>query len=481
MNKKFTFLQRGILVSVLMVCLTSLSAQNSYKITVRTNTFRDSACYLGYYYGKFQYVKDTANFDKKGIAVFEKKNTTLDRGVYFILFPNTRHIDFIINKEQIITFDVDTADMVKNTKITGSKENQLFYEYNREAALTGEQFESLRKLEEKYKETNNDSAAAVRDRMMALNKEMQLKKEQFMEKYPQSLVTKIFLLTRDPEIPDTPLKPDGTEDKEFQYYFYKSNYWNYMDFTEDALVRTPVLHPRLERFITQVIVQHPDSIIKEIDLLVARTENTPELFKYFVWFLTFHFESSQIMGHDAVFVHLIDTYYKTGRAFWASETVLQKTIERAEKLSPILIGKTAPNFSPIELSLTSYKPLWSINSRYIVLIFWDPDCGHCKKEIERLNSFYKEEGKKMGVSVFSVCTDTSMTRWNEKVEEKGIQDWINVNGTRSALGNYQQLYDVFSTPLIFLLDSEKKIIAKRLGADQVPAFLKQYEATRKEE
>lgn len=481
MSKRIIILSGTIFLIISFFISATLTAQNACKITVKTNAFRDSDCYLGYYYGKFQYVKDTCKFDSKGVAVFENKKEALDRGVYFILFPNQKHIDFIINKEQVITFEVDTTDMVKGTKVTGSKENQLFFDYNRDAAILGTEYEKLRKLEEKYKDTTNDSLKIIRDRMASINEEAQKKKELFIEKNPQLLVTKIFLLTRDPEIPDAPKNPDGSENKEFQYQYYKSNYWQFMDFNDDALVRTPVFHSRLERFITQVVVQHPDSLIREIDLFIKRTENTPELFKYVVWYLTYTFETTQIMGHDAVFVHLIDRYYKTGKTFWSSESVLQKLYERADKLRPILLGKVAPNFAPVDTSLSNYIPLWTINAKYTIMIFWDPDCGHCKKEIESLNNYYNDLGRKMGVSMFSVCTDTSMTRWKTKIEEKGIRDWINVNGTRSALGNYQELYDVYSTPLIFILDRQKKIIAKKLGADNVPEFIKQFDERKNKE
>jgi len=482
MNKQLLKKYSITLILILIVSVSNvLFSQSSYKITVKTNAFKDTICILGNYYGKFQYPKDTARFDNKGVAVFESKSKSLERGVYFLIFPNKKYLDFIVNKEQVISFDVDTNDVVKNTKVSGSKENQLFYEYNREAAVLGAQYESLRKLEEKYKDSNKDSVVIIKEKMTALNLKMQDIKERFIITNPQTLVAKIFLLTKDPDLPEAPIKSDGTEDKDFVYYFYKEHFWDNMDFSDDALIRTPVFHSRLERYLTQVLVQHPDSLIKDIDVLVRMTEKTPEIFKYVVWFITYHFEISQIMGHDAVFVHMIDKYYKTGRAFWASESVTKKIIERADKLSPILIGKVAPNMALIDTSLNAYVQLWSIKAPYTIMIFWDPDCGHCKKEIEQLNSFYITDGKPFGIEIYSVCTDTSLTTWKSKIVEKGISDWINVNSTQSALGHYQELYDVYATPLIYILDKEKRIIAKKISAENVSAFLRQYDKSFKRE
>jgi hypothetical protein len=474
-------MMKVLLFLSLMAFFVRSEAQSSYKITVKSNGFKDTVLYLGYYYGKFQYAKDTARFDSKGVAIFEKKNKTLERGVYFIVFPNKKHLDFIVNNEQIMTFEVDTTDIVRKTKISGSKENQLFYNYNKEMADVGVEYEKLRISEERLKDSNSDSLEIIRDEMKKLNDLMQQKRDDFVKQNPGALVSKIFLLTKDPQLPEPPLKDNGKPDSAYLYTYFKDNYWMNMDFTDDALVRTPVFHARLERFISQVVIQHPDSVTSEIDKLISKTEQTPELFKYVVWFLTFHYETSQIMGHDAVFVHMVDKYYKTGKAFWASEAVLTKIIQRADKIRPILIGSFAPNMALLDTTLKSYIQLWSIQAAYTVMIFWDPDCGHCKKEVEKVNKFYIDEGKMYDMKVYSICTDTSLTRWKEKIKEKEIEHWINVNGTRSALGNYQELYDVFATPLIFILDKDKKIIAKKIGAENVSYFIKQTDATKPKE
>jgi len=474
-------IMKFLLLLSFMTFVVQSEAQSSYKITVKNNGFKDTTLYLGYYYGKFQYAKDTARFDNKGVAVFEKKNKTLDRGVYFIVFPNKKHLDFIVNNEQVMTFEVDTTDIVRKTKITGSKENQLFYNYNKEMADVGVAFEALRAAEERMKDSGSDSLEIIKNEMKKLNDLMQQKRDDFVKQNPGALVSKIFLLTKDPDLPEPPLKENGRPDSAYLYTFFKDNYWMNMDFSDDALVRTPVFHARLERFISQVVIQHPDSVTSEIDKLVAKTEQTPELFKYVVWFLTFHYETSQIMGHDAVFVHMVDKYYKTGKAFWASDAVLTKILQRADKIRPILIGSFAPNMALLDTTLKSYIQLWSIQAAYTVMIFWDPDCGHCKKEVEKVNKFYIDEGKLYDMKVYSICTDTSLTRWKEKIKEKEIEHWINVNGTRSALGNYQELYDVFATPLIFILDKDKKIIAKKIGAENVSYFIKQTDATKPKE
>ena len=52
--------------------------------------------------------------------------------------------------------------------------------------------------------------------------------------------------------------------------------------------------------------------------------------------------------------------------------------------------------------------------------------------------------------------------------------WINVDGPRTLTGDYHELYDIISTPVIYLLDRKKEIIAKHLPADKVGVFLENY-------
>ena len=60
-----------------------------------------------------------------------------------------------------------------------------------------------------------------------------------------------------------------------------------------------------------------------------------------------------------------------------------------------------------------------------------------------------------------------------------MEDWTNVYETevqRKAIENaktpsYKQLYDVTQTPTLYLLDSEKRIIAKKLTLEQMDEVL----------
>lgn len=74
------------------------------------------------------------------------------------------------------------------------------------------------------------------------------------------------------------------------------------------------------------------------------------------------------------------------------------------------------------------------------------------------------------MEVFAVCTDTNMVKMKDFIKKHKL-DWINVNGPRAITPPYAETYDIYSTPVFFILDEKKTIIAKRIGYDNVASFI----------
>ena len=83
--------------------------------------------------------------------------------------------------------------------------------------------------------------------------------------------------------------------------------------------------------------------------------------------------------------------------------------------------------------------------------------------------------KDRGVKVFAVCTAVAKTAEEKDVpdcwkgiEEKGFTDDLFMNMTDPFIrSRYKKLYDVQTTPQIFILNREHKILMKRIGAEQI--------------
>ena len=223
---------------------------------------------------------------------------------------------------------------------------------------------------------------------------------------------------------------------------------------------------------TKTVYQIPDSIIKEATLLIEKTRKSQELFKYTVFWITSHFETSKQMGMDAVFVHMAKNYYMTGQAFWADSTTVAKIGDRAKKLDYSLLGKTAPNLIMADTS-GAFQVLHAIQKDYTIAYFWDPTCGHCKKVTPKVKEFYDAFRDELSVEVYAVQTNAEeRDEWRKYIIENNL-NWINVEDPEQKTA-YKYLYDIYSTPVIYLLDKDKKIIAKRLGAEDLEGFIRHH-------
>jgi thiol-disulfide isomerase/thioredoxin len=174
------------------------------------------------------------------------------------------------------------------------------------------------------------------------------------------------------------------------------------------------------------------------------------------------------MGFDEVFVHLAVKYYLSNDAYWADSTLKAKIEERVKKIEPNLLHKRAYNLQMQDSNYVTHD-LDSVKAKYTVVVFWDPTCSHCKVEIPKLVALY-DSIKSNGVEVYAVGIESDLNEWKKFIREKKL-DWLNVTDMYNKT-KFRDYYDIYSTPVIFLLDENKKFIAKRLDVETLRNFLK---------
>ena len=206
------------------------------------------------------------------------------------------------------------------------------------------------------------------------------------------------------------------------------------------------------------------------------------MYKFLLNWLTDEYINPKYMGQDAVFVHLFDKYHSKGLTSWLNEKQMEAISRRAYMLMANLIGEKA---AELEMLNTEDKPvsLYSLPADYTVISFWDPNCGHCKEEIPRLDSIYRASWQKHNVKIFAVLTPDSKQNvkpeWLKFIKDLNIGSWTHAYRTKemddadfaAQRPGYRQLYDITLTPTLYLLDKDKRIIAKKLTLLQLNDLL----------
>jgi peroxiredoxin len=461
-----------------LLFINARSANGGHLIKIHIKGLKDSTCYIGFHYGKNQYIKqDTAKADANGNLIFKGKEP-LPGGVYILSMPRN-YMEFLIG-EQNFSLETDTSNLILNMKVKNSPENEIFYDYQKMTYRMGNKVDSIRRLMKATKD--EEKLKAHKKELTDVNKEVSTFRKSWMDAHPKSFAVKLIKAATEPDVPEAPKLSNGRTDSTFGYRWFKAHYFDNMDLTDERLVRTPFFHNKLDYFFKNLVPQLPDSINYDADRVISLMEGNKEAYKYTVWFVLNTYENSQIMGMDAVLVHIGKKYYLSGKAPWADSNTVQQIRRRVHTLDPILIGKTAPDLYLTD-SLGKVIKLYNVKSKYTVLVFWDSDCGHCQKEIPILHDYYTKHKKDRQIEVYAATTERKQKQWKKFIRDHKLGDWINVWDSFTVT-DFNKAYDVYSTPVMYVLDANKKIIAKRIMSEQLDELfdkLDKIEAYEKEE
>jgi thiol-disulfide isomerase/thioredoxin len=437
--------------------------------------------YLGYYFGEMKYLQDSALLDKSGTAVFEGKKN-LPGGLYILVDPDkARFFDVVIDKNQHFSVSIDTSFSL--VKISDSKENDELQAYQKINNILFKDFEKWRE-DLKLAKTKEDSLP-IQKKMNGAFENAQKWRDSFIVANPDAFLSLMFRLMREPEY-----KVEGSlrQDTLNAVSRYKEEYWKDISYSDIRLLRTPVFESRLMKYMEQVVFRHPDSLKLEIDrfILYSRTDTT--MFKYYISRFTNEYMASKYMGLDVVFLHLFQKYYLSDQVTWLNEKDSILIYNRAYNLMGNIVGEPAAELALLDKD-DRPKNLYGIVSPYTLVVFWDPDCGHCREQVPLIDSLYKAGWNKKGIKLVGVLVDTIRTdqskwpavkaKWTEYINEHKLTEWVHLyqpfvmreEERRKNIPNFRQNYDVYQTPTIYLLDKEKRIIAKKITPEQVQDFI----------
>jgi len=460
---------KSIFAALMLLFVSTIGAAQpvGHKITVNIQDLDEGPVLLAYHFGNRQFIQDTAKVASPGVFVFESSER-LPSGIYLVVAPDQQLFELIIDQTQHFAIYTRKGAFETETRFVGSPENEAFFAYMKTVTDIGQQIFALQS-KMSAEGVTADQKTTFSAEIQSLNQKITARQNQYIQLFPNCLFSLVLMAQRDPQPPLPPmLAADGSIDQFAMYKHYVANFWKNMNFSDARILRTPVFQNRLERYFGSVVMQIPDSIITAADRFLEKARANKEIFRFSLWFITSHFERSQIMGHDAVFIHMVEKYYLTGQADWATQTMLNQLRQRVARLKPLLIGNIAPN---IQMFLPDKTPkaLHQTQAQHTIVYFWDSECIHCVRVTPQLREMAKRFSPDL-VQVFAVNIESDRNLWLQAVENKQIGHWINVNDVENLSG-YREAYDLWSVPTIFLLDSEKRIVAKMVTVEQLEQII----------
>lgn len=434
--KTKTMLTKILYVFISIVSLNTLIAQHTITGQLKPKgQYRLMLLYKAE--GAFQYYKASSNIDSTGLFGFALPEN-FETGAYRLVYDTEKnqYVNIIYNNEDI-SFVFDPKDLINTISFYDSKENTLFFDYVR---TINYKYMALDSVHKEYFKNPNEANSEL----------YKIKKgevdifQNYFEKESEGKLANHYIKAFKKHISDTPLNT-----KKEYYNVLKENYLNSINIKDSVLRNSSFILDRLIEYVfdlneltarinnTKLDVKMIDKALKDIEPSKFRDE--------IIYSLTSSAFDPYLSTYDNLLDYIYRNYYVNLPATSKTESFTQMV---KLKLNAI-VGKKAPmiNFDN--------GNLYSIQEDTTFIVFWSTTCSHCLEEVPKI---YDAISNRKNVKMIMVGLEEVYSDWEtvsanfpKAIQKRANGKWKN----KHAIS-----YNVKGTPAYFLLDKNKKIIAK---------------------
>jgi len=369
-------------------------------------------------------------------------------GIYRIVYAVPQeefYFDVIYNGKEDVVLNFNANDGVT---FKTSVENQLFQDYFKKIAIIEQ------KIIDYYK--NNETNTS---NFISLTKELEDVQKMYLAK-SENTIAYNFIAANNPYI------PSKAETLEAYVSHRKKQYFTTLDFKNSVLQASHFLTDKVLNYVLTALPLKPLSqedteleMQKNIRIAAYYIEGANPIFSTAVFYNLWLQLSASKFNETADFVYI--NYLKS----LAKENNQSEIIESIEVHNRLRIGVVAPEITWKEAGITKKLSALEESQNYL-LVFWSSTCSHC---LEQLPKIHKALEKNIKTKVVAVGLEDTDGFW--KIEISKLKDFTHVISLGKWESKYAELYAITGTPSYFILDKDKKIVAKPEEYEEVISFL----------
>lgn len=371
-------------------------------------------------------------------------------GTYRIVYAvpqNEFYFDLIYNDKEDIKLHFDLKN---GLNFTASEENNIFQDYFKEINTLEEELERL------YDNENIDPG-----READLLKKLRTTQETY-ESISKNLLSGHFIRANKPYVPsvyEIGQAPDAVHKTR--------HYFDSLDFNDSVLQGTAFLSDKLLDYVFHIFPEPPRNrgeMEHEMQLKVQTAAQVLQNVEpsYHAWLM----EDLWAMAVQYHFDATADYIYENHLRDLAQETQNTELIDKIDTYNRLRLGAIAPDITWDEGNIT--KKLSDLSgSKYYVLVFWSSTCSHCLNELPKLQQDLKSI---KDAKVLAIGLEDERENW--KKESAKLPDFIHGISLGKWESRYVELYKIQQTPTYYILDAEKRIVAKPEHYGEVVDFFK---------
>ena len=381
-------------------------------------------------------------------------------GIYTIIFKRNIEAKYsqipiiITEKERNFSFVCDEKDVYGTVIFNGSVESGLYYIYRLAYASLNDLYGNA---VDNWRLDNTDDNAIN----MLEAEETMIEYQQNFIKENNNTVLASIISKNNIKLPSF----EGTAADKIQNrnQFFENQFLKQYDITDEDFWKTPISIDLLDYYTFKSYDANPSDALSRTKAMMTKLSEYEKGYQYYFNYMCNSFSKMSKHDFDQTFLYLYNDYIKANKTNWLSADEVIKYKKDAENIERLMVGKTAPDVQLFNRDNTPVQ-LSDINAKMNLLIFWSPDCSHCKKEMPIVKKLFAEYQSK-GLAVTAVCakkTEQLPSCFEFEDKTQFPTEWYVLNDG-SFKSKFHILYDCSSFPRIYILDENEKILFRRRG------------------
>lgn len=435
------------LVFVVLLVFPQIALIAQHQITGTIAGYANRKLFLEAYQGENLFPVDTAKTNEEGAFSFDE---TLESGLYRLSLAAGQSVQLVIDGSPV-QFVWNNYQQNRQIQFINSPENQIWNDYQ---VLRDETFflqDLLKPVIRDYDPEKKFYRLAVKE-FDSLQRRMESKVDGWVSQHPQSLAIRFIRTDMRPAI-------DLTTSFESQRENLKQHFFDQTDFSDTLLIRSNILTRKMIDFLSLFQAEEESmqaiqfEFIKGLNMLFEKAAIEP---KMYVFVLDYLIEGFAQLGLPAV------TDYISSLPHFEQLCMETETFMEIEQIvgpyRSTLLGEPAPDLLPEDIDGNPFG--WDqLRKPQTLIVFWSISCPHCIELMPKLKDFVDQHPDFEIVSVV-LSPDNKVLR--EFIDQEKL-DWIHLSDGLGWDSPMVKEYNIFGTPSLFVLDAEKKIVAKPSG------------------
>ncbi len=439
-------------------------AQKTYSVQYTINGFTGNKAVLESMYGSkmlpvdsFEVVDGVLRFDiDSGLPV----------GMYRLVFTDSIFTDIIFNNEDIM-MQTEMNNILPAMNVLQSYENMVLFNYWKYAIAVKDSLTRL--IIEAQHAIRRDGGTPGKNYRKVENRAAKLRQsvvdysETLQKMYPHLFAATLLKAYQKPDY-NAYMRTRHAIPYPNEKEFYRVHFFSNFNFSHPGLVRTNVIYKAINDYFSNF--GDPPSTanyIRNLDFILSQLKAGDEAYEYGLYMFIDNFEYSI---YENVYFHLIENHLANYPK--ADPVILKRHQQHIKLMRSLREGNKAPNPLLTDTFGSSFH-LHSIGANAKLIFFWSPGCEHCEELKPDLMEIY-EMYKRFGFEVVSFAIVPDEDYW-----KSGIQNfksrWINVSDLKGMASPVARDFNVWMTPMLYILDKDNVIRGKPRSLPEIHAKL----------